>query len=232
MQSMYELMNTVLRADTVVICVRIILAILCGGIIGLERGKANQPAGMRTYMLVCLGSTLVMLTAEHMYNSYGTGDPSRLGAQIINGIGFLGAGSIIISRRRRIKGLTTAAGLWVSACIGIALGIGFYLGGTLSTLAVYMIMSKFRRFEGKFEKSSKWYKFHIEFEGLEVVSKFKKKVEKLGFEVTDLEIKYNESKDYCDAVVEVKTSQGEELSKIIEHLEEIEGVDEIRQINK
>lgn len=232
MQIIYELAEMVLNRDNIVVCIRIILAILCGGIIGLERGKANQPAGMRTYMLVCLGSALVMLTAERMYNNFGTGDPSRLGAQIINGIGFLGAGSIIISRQKRIKGLTTAAGLWVSACIGIALGIGFYLGGILSTLAVYMIMTKFRKFEGKLEKNGKWYKFYVEFNSLEAVPRFKEKVEKLGIEIVDLEVKCNENKDYCNAVVEMKASQRKKVDDIIHRLEDVSGVEEIRYIDK
>ena len=82
--------------NTVSVLFRILLAVLCGGIIGIERGRAHQPAGMRTYMLVCLGATLVMTTGEYMYNTFGEGDPSRLGAQVISGIGFLGAGSITI----------------------------------------------------------------------------------------------------------------------------------------
>ena len=105
---------------------RIILAVLCGGMIGLERGKSDQPAGMRTYMLVSLGACIVMITGEFVFYKFETGDPARLGAQVISGIGFLGAGSIMVSGKMRIRGLTTAAGLWTSACIGLVIGIGFF----------------------------------------------------------------------------------------------------------
>ena len=89
---------------------RLSLSILCGGILGIERGKANRSAGMRTYSLVCMSAALVMLTGEYMYEAFGTGDPARLGAQVVSGIGFLGAGSIIIEGNTKIRGLTTAAG--------------------------------------------------------------------------------------------------------------------------
>ena len=111
------------------VTVRILLATLCGGVLGIERGKANQAAGMRTHILVCLGATLIMLTGEYMFHKFSTGDPARLGAQVVSGIGFLGAGSIIVEGRTKVRGLTTAAGLWTAACIGLAVGIGFYTGG-------------------------------------------------------------------------------------------------------
>lgn len=111
------------------VVLRVGLSIVCGGVLGIERGKANQSAGMRTYVLVCLGATLVMLTGQYMYYEFATGDPARLGAQVVSGIGFLGAGSIIVEGHTKIRGLTTAAGLWTSACIGLAIGIGFYFGG-------------------------------------------------------------------------------------------------------
>ena len=97
--------------------VRLALALLLGGILGIERGRKRRPAGLRTYMIVCMASALVMLTGEYIVEKYGTGDPARLGAQVISGIGFLGAGTIIITSRQ-VKGLTTAAGLWGAACMG------------------------------------------------------------------------------------------------------------------
>ena len=129
---------------------RIILSMACGGVIGLERGKANQPAGMRTYMLVSLGSCVVMITGEFLFYKYGAGDPARLGAQVVSGIGFLGAGSIVISGKSKIKGLTTAAGLWASACIGLVIGIGFFECGirlTMVGLAFMFVLKMFLIFQ-------------------------------------------------------------------------------------
>lgn len=138
------------RTDIILAAVKIMAAIFCGGIIGIERGRSNQAAGMRTYMLVCLGSAVVMMTGQFLHEEYGSGDPARLGAQVISGIGFLGAGSIITSGKTRIRGLTTAAGLWVSACIGLSIGIGYMEVGILATAAVAMIMTVMKKVEDLF----------------------------------------------------------------------------------
>ena len=116
----------VLREVTLwAVCLRLLTAFLFGGIIGMERGLKNRPAGLRTYMLVCVGSCLIMLTNQYLYQVTQTGDPMRLGAQVVSGIGFLGAGTIIVTKRNQIKGLTTAAGLWACAGVGLSLGVGF-----------------------------------------------------------------------------------------------------------
>lgn len=138
------------QADILLAAIKILAAIFCGGVIGIERGRSNQAAGMRTYMLVCLGSAVVMMTGQFLHEEYGSGDPARMGAQVISGIGFLGAGSIIISGKTRIRGLTTAAGLWVSACIGLSIGIGYLEVGVLATAAVAMIMTIMKRVEDFF----------------------------------------------------------------------------------
>ena len=108
------------------VCVRLGLAMVFGGTIVFERGIRQRAAGLRTHMLLCVGSASTMLVSQFMYASYGVGDPARLSAQVISGIGFLGAGTIIITRRNQIKGLTTAATLWATACMGLAVGVGFY----------------------------------------------------------------------------------------------------------
>jgi putative Mg2+ transporter-C (MgtC) family protein len=130
---------------------RLILAVLLGGMIGIDREDQFRPAGLRTHILVCLGTTIAMLTGEFIYKTYGNvGDPSRIGAQILSGIGFLGAGTIIVSGKH-VKGLTTAAGLWATACMGLAIGIGFYslaiLGGAfiLFTLIILRYITSYLR---------------------------------------------------------------------------------------
>ena len=104
---------------------RIVLAVLCGGLIGIERETKRRPAGYRTHTLVCLGAAITMLTSQYLMTAGWTTDPARLGAQVVAGIGFIGAGTIIVTRRRQVKGLTTAAGLWVSAIIGLSIGVGY-----------------------------------------------------------------------------------------------------------
>ncbi len=117
------------------ILLRLVLSAVLGAILGLERTRKLRPAGLRTYMLVCIGSCVVMLSGLYVFEEYGPGfDPARMAAQVISGIGFLGAGTIIVTSKHQVKGLTTAAGLWAAACMGIAIGLGFYiviLGGFL-----------------------------------------------------------------------------------------------------
>lgn len=108
------------------VIVRMVLAMIFGGTVGFERGLRQRAAGLRTHMLLCVGAASTMLVSQYMYASYGVGDPARLSAQVLSGIGFLGAGTIIITRRNQIKGLTTAATLWATACMGLAVGSGFY----------------------------------------------------------------------------------------------------------
>ncbi len=121
------------------IVLRLLLALVFGGLIGLERGAERHPAGFRTHILVCVGAALAMITNQYMVDIWPAQvDPSRIGAQVITGVGFLGAGTIILTGQNKIKGLTTAAGLWASACIGLAIGIGFYSGALIGTVLIYI----------------------------------------------------------------------------------------------
>ncbi len=115
------------------IFIRVIVSALLGGIIGLDRGMKHRGAGTKTITVVCLGATLVMLTEQYIQINFpGMANMGRLAAQVISGVGFIGVGTIIVSRHR-VRGLTTAATLWASACIGLAVGIGFVEGGVLIT---------------------------------------------------------------------------------------------------
>ena len=129
------------------IMIRLFLAAILGGIIGLERGKQRRAAGLRTHILVCVGSAITVMVglfAKYKLGIDGT-DPLRVSAQVISGIGFLGAGTIMLKGRFQIVGLTTAAGLWVTAAIGLSAGVGFYEGAIaafLISLFAIMILSK------------------------------------------------------------------------------------------
>ncbi len=118
------------------IVVRLILALLLGGLIGKERGQLNRPAGLRTHMIVCTASALIMLFGSFVAIDYPDIDVTRLAAQVVSGIGFLGAGAIL-KDGFSVRGLTTAATLWVVACVGLAVGGGFYVGAIITTLLVY-----------------------------------------------------------------------------------------------
>ena len=144
------------------IALRIVAAVIVGGLLGLERGLKNRPAGLRTYMLVCVGACVVMLTNQYMVQVYGTGDPVRMGAQVVSGIGFLGAGTIIVTRRNQIKGLTTAAGLWAAAGVGLALGVGFYEAALIGGFAVFFVMTLLQRMDNKMHRNAKILETYVE----------------------------------------------------------------------
>ena len=127
---------------------RLLFSMLLGALLGTEREYKQRPAGLRTYMIVCISSSLVMLTGQAVFSLNGIGDPSRLAAQVVSGIGFLGAGTIVVTAHSVI-GLTTAAGLWASACIGLAVGAGFYVGGVVCAVLVAISMSIFHNLDQK-----------------------------------------------------------------------------------
>lgn len=147
-----------LTLNEVTISVRLLLALACGGVLGFERTRKRRPAGLRTYMLVCVGAAVIMMTAQFMHQIWG-GDLGRLPAQVISGIGFLGAGTIITTKYHRILGLTTAAGLWASACLGLAIGIGFYFGAILTTAVLVLVVVFVDNFEKVYIK--KIHRLHV-----------------------------------------------------------------------
>lgn len=135
---------------------RILLACVLGGIIGYEREHTNRPAGFRTHILVCAGAALVMLTGEFIHLKFGGGtDPARIGAQVVSGIGFLGAGTILRSGFH-VKGLTTAASLWAVSCVGLACGIGFYAGAVIAAVAISTTLVYLKKFEKKMWSASSY----------------------------------------------------------------------------
>ncbi len=136
------------------VVLRIVAAAILGGVIGLEREIKNRAAGLRTYMLVCVGACLVMLTNQYVCQAFGSGDPVRMGAQVVSGIGFLGAGTIIVTRRSQIKGLTTAAGLWSAAGVGLTLGVGFYEAALAGSFVIFLVMTVMQRLDSRMRRRS------------------------------------------------------------------------------
>ena len=145
---MLELFDPFRGISTQALVLRMVLAVCCGSLIGIEREFKRRPAGFRTHILICMGAMLTTLTSEYLLleQQYGV-DPARLGAQVIAGIGFVGAGTIIVTKNQRVKGLTTAAGLWTVAIAGLALGTGFYEGAIVTTVLIFCAEVFFGRME-------------------------------------------------------------------------------------
>ena len=211
---------------------RILTAVIIGGILGLERGLKNRPAGLRTYMLVCVGACLIMLTNQYIYQTTGSGDPMRLGAQVVSGIGFLGAGPIVVTRHNQIKGLTTAAGLWAAAGVGLALGIGFYEAAVFSGVVIYVILTVLQRWDDKMHGSAKVLVGYVELREDLGVGEWLRSIRELDVEVENMQFEHDAAlEEGVRAIIATQrlkkrrnhTALMEEIRKIsgVAHLEEL-----------
>ncbi|MBE6037118.1 MAG: MgtC/SapB family protein [Clostridiales bacterium] len=171
------------------IFLRILLAALFGGLIGSNRDRHGRAAGLRTHILVCVGAALTTMLGLYIHAELGySNDPMRMGAQVISGIGFLGAGTIMVRNHSHVTGLATAAGLWSTACIGLATGAGFYWGASLAVLVVLVTLSILSKLSGiaKRKRSGIYY---VEMESLDKAQHFYNRVEDLVSEVDILPAK-------------------------------------------
>uniref|UniRef100_UPI004056ADA6 MgtC/SapB family protein n=1 Tax=Agathobacter sp. TaxID=2021311 RepID=UPI004056ADA6 len=211
---------------------KMLLALICGGTLGVERGRKKRPAGFRTYMLVCLGATLAMMINDYVCIKYGTGDPTRLGAQVISGIGFLGAGTIITTGHNRVKGLTTAAGLWAAACIGLAIGVGYYEGAVVGTGMIVLIMVLLQSFDRRISFSPKLLFLYVELENISAIKKIKAYTKEQNISVIDMETEMSHGLENYKAASMITLnisgkSTHEEIIAEISHMEGVIYVEEI-----
>ena len=156
--------NYLTEFNLVSVIVRLVLAMAVGGLIGIERGKQGRAAGMRTHILVCIGAALTVMIGFYAREVLGitNSDPLRISAQVISGIGFLGVGTILIKGRFQITGLTTAACVWATATIGLALGAGFYAGALVAFAATFLTVTVLHKLEYKLGKSQRRYGMYVE----------------------------------------------------------------------
>ena len=208
------------------VALRIFTAVIIGGLLGLERGMKNRAAGLRTYMLVCVGACIIMLTNQFIFQCYGTGDPVRMGAQVVSGIGFLGAGTIIVTRRSQIKGLTTAAGLWSSAGVGLALGIGFYEAAIVGAVAIFVIMTLLQKMDDRMHLRNRVLEVYLELSSEISLGDFLRQVRQQDVEVNDVQREQDSDADagIRTYIALMKTKKRGSHVDIIEMLQKIPGV--------
>ena len=182
--------------DTISVLIRLVLAVVCGGCIGLERERKHRPAGFRTHILICLGAAMTTLTSQYLVlNLHLYTDMARLGAQVIAGIGFIGAGTIIITKRRQVKGLTTAAGLWASAIVGLCCGAGFVEGAAVATAIILLAEFVFAKLEYFIVSNSRASNIYIEYAEASMLGMIVDTVKKSGAHIIDLEITKSKGAD-------------------------------------
>lgn len=220
------------------VILRLTLAMFCGGMIGLERARKHRPAGFRTYMLVCMGAALTILLSqyENFMLSHAWApiagevgirtDVSRFGAQVINGIGFLGAGTIIVTGRQEVKGLTTAAGLWASACMGLAVGAGFYECVALAFLMIFLVVHLLPRIELYIIENARNMNIYVEFQSLDNVSEIINSLKSHNVQIYDVELDHGKRNvsQRPSAVFSLRMNQKGTHARILASVSELENV--------
>ena len=185
------------------VALRMVLAVFCGGLIGLERTFRRRPAGMRTHMLICLGASMTTLTSQYLllYMNYFT-DMARLGAQVVAGIGFIGAGTIIVTRHQKVKGLTTAAGLWTAAIVGLSLGAGFYEGGLAVTVMVLAAEILFSQLERLILRKSPEMNLYVHYSGVDTMETILNYLREKQIKVLSMQItRFKESTNHTPTAI-------------------------------
>ena len=200
---MIEFLNPLREMTLLSVTVRVLLAVICGGLVGLEREYKRRPAGFRTHILICLGAAMTTLTGQYLVlvMNYNT-DMGRLGAQVVAGIGFIGAGCIIVTRRRRVKGLTTAAGMWTTAIVGLSCGAGFYEGAVIVTLLVLMAEMVFFNVEYRMIRSrTREVTLYVEYARGAVLDEVIRCLRDAGAKITDMEMTRSQEKEHHDCAI-------------------------------
>ena len=214
-----------------VVVFRLVLSAILSGIVGFEREFHGRAAGFRTHILLCVGSTLIMLTSIHIFDVYSGRvpvDPARLAAGVVTGIGFMGAGTIM-RYKASVRGLTTATSLWVVAGIGLAVGSGLYFGAVITTLIAVIALMFFSRLEHVMIRKN-WYKTVIieTKEGVEQLKKIRETLSEYGSEINDLEA--DRSKDGTNMILKfgLKLTTNLHNAQLIEDIARIEGVKSVK----
>jgi len=170
--------------------VRLLLAMAAGMLVGVDRERKNRGAGMKTHVLVCIGAALAMMTSEYIYHEFpdARADMARIGAQVVSGVGFLGVGTIMVTGKNQIRGLTTAAGLWASACAGIAIGIGFVEGALGAIILIMFTQRVLNKMDQRVRKSASVSALYAEFESNDGVSHLINHLKKESIHLADLNV--------------------------------------------
>ena len=212
--------------------IRLVLAVICGGIIGIERERKRRPAGFRTHILICLGASLTTLTSQYLYLELMLfTDLARLGAQVIAGIGFIGAGTIIVTKRRQVKGLTTAAGLWTSAIVGLAIGAGFIEAALIATAFILLAEILLARIEYFLMASAKTINLYVEYKDNDALSLMTEYFRNHGVSVTDWQLSRSGAgtENPC-AIFSLDLPRKLEQEKMLTALAEMQGIASVEEL--
>mgnify|MGYP001040338173 FL=1 len=223
---MFPALNFLRQPDLLGMTIRVLLALVCGGAIGIERTGKRRPAGFRTHILICLGAAMTTATSQYLYIvMHYPISVSRMGAQVIAGVSFIGAGAIMMTKWQRVRGLTTAAGLWVVAIVGLCCGTAFYEGAVYATVLVLIAEVFFSKLEFHLLRDTREVTVYAEYAKPSCLEDIVSRCHGLGVKIVDLEItKKNDSGGISCAVLSLISRQGTGKEEILQKLADIEGV--------
>lgn len=224
-----EFISNIIQSFWFVSGIKLILGFILSGIIGLERSSWNKPAGFRTHSLVGISAVLIMICGEYMSGQYNI-DPSRISAQLLSGIGFIGAGTILRDGFN-VKGLTTAASLLAVTCIGLSIGAGFYFGGILTTIIVYILLSYSYIFSDKLEHFRPVHlTLIIEKDTKEMLQHIQKVLEKNDITIKQIKQEASDvTQDEIYLYINGQYNKRTKMSVTITNLASLEGVKEVTE---
>lgn len=203
-----------------------------GALIGLERGAHGQAAGTRTFSLVSLGAAMVMITDEYLVLRYQTGDPARLAAQVISGIGFLGVGTIIVTGRNYVKGLTTAASLWATACLGIMIGSGYIKASVFAFVLIFFVMTVLTYISHQVDAHARGLRIYLEVDKESGVQAFFDFVKENKYRISSVEKQKRQPLQGKDAVLTAKIDliHRRDHRAVIQQMQEIAEIHYVEEI--
>ena len=186
---MFLALNFLRQPDLLGMTIRVLLALVCGGAIGIERSGKRRPAGFRTHILICLGAAMTTATSQYLYIvMHYPISVSRMGAQVIAGVSFIGAGAIMMTKWQRVRGLTTAAGLWVVAIVGLCCGTAFYEGAVYATVLVLIAEVFFSKLEFHLLRDTREVTVYAEYIKPSCLEDIVSRCHVMGVKIVDLEI--------------------------------------------
>lgn len=230
MLSCFDGLRDVTVAST---ALRLALAMVCGGLVGLEREYKRRSAGFRTHILICLGAAMTTMTSQYLFlNMHYYLDMARMGAGVVAGIGFIGAGTIIVTRRQRVKGLTTAAGLWTVAIVGLAIGAGFYEGGVCTAALILLAEMLFSKLEFYIIDNAPEINLYMEYGNKECLERVLRLYREWNLTVLNMEITRDTSSEHHNAcaIFSLRLNRKVKPAKILAELGQVPGMVSVEEL--
>lgn len=214
------------------IWIRLLFSLAVGMIIGIDRAMKRRSAGVKTHVLVCMGSALVMLTSEYLMRTFpdAKADLTRMGAQVISGVGFLGVGTIMITGRNQVRGLTTAACLWICACVGLAAGAGFVEGATYILILIIVTLKFLTKVDMMVHERANVFNFYLEFNANKSVAGFMDEMRAMNVRISGFDVTKSKLKGEGPSAVMTLEVKDKQLKKTLLH--DIQMMEHVRYVEE